>query len=154
MADYQGVDMAQDTRICNWGDCLNPAHDEWPICFAHAYFVEREVSVMLQPEAAPADVKPPALVYYLMLGPNTVKIGTTTNLSRRLSQLRSDPQYVLAVEPAVTMSRRKGTASSTSTGSAGRKTSVFLRSLSNTSGSCEMARTRTSDRDPPIHPAR
>ncbi|NKR90300.1 hypothetical protein GS885_02390 [Rhodococcus hoagii] len=91
--------MAQDTRICNWGDCLNPAHDEWPICFAHAYFVEREVSVMLQPEAAPADVKPPALVYYLMLGPNTVKIGTTTNLSRRLSQLRSDPQYVLAVEP-------------------------------------------------------
>jgi hypothetical protein len=37
-------------------------------------------------------------VYYLMVGPTTVKIGTTTNLSQRLSGLRTDLQYVVAIE--------------------------------------------------------
>jgi hypothetical protein len=34
-----------------------------------------------------------------MIGPSTVKIGTTTDLKSRLNQLRSDPQYVVAIEP-------------------------------------------------------
>ena len=38
-------------------------------------------------------------VYYLMVGPSTVKIGTTVNLAQRIKQLRTDLQYVVALEP-------------------------------------------------------
>jgi hypothetical protein len=82
---------------CIWSDCRNPPHAEMPICFAHAYLVHREVDELL------VDTKPPApkthLVYYLAISPNTVKIGTTTDLIGRMRGLRTDVQYVLAVEP-------------------------------------------------------
>lgn len=37
-------------------------------------------------------------VYYLMVGPATVKIGTTRCLPKRIKQLRSELQYVVAIE--------------------------------------------------------
>lgn len=39
-----------------------------------------------------------AFVYYLMIGPSTVKIGTTRNLENRVRTLRSELQYVVALE--------------------------------------------------------
>ncbi|UTN93588.1 hypothetical protein SEA_OREGANO_75 [Gordonia phage Oregano] len=38
------------------------------------------------------------VVYYLMVGPATVKIGTSTDLIRRIATLRTDMQYIVAVE--------------------------------------------------------
>ena len=40
-----------------------------------------------------------SVVYYLMLSPVTVKIGTTTNLKQRMSGLRTHAQYIVALEP-------------------------------------------------------
>lgn len=42
--------------------------------------------------------KPAPVVYYLRVAPETVKIGTTTRLATRIQQLRSQPDYVMAVE--------------------------------------------------------
>ncbi|AZS07340.1 hypothetical protein PP505_gp70 [Gordonia phage Dorito] len=39
------------------------------------------------------------VVYYLMVGPATVKIGTSADLIRRIATLRTDMQYIVAVEP-------------------------------------------------------
>lgn len=39
------------------------------------------------------------MVYYLVLSPVTVKIGTTINLRQRMSALRTEMQYVIALEP-------------------------------------------------------
>lgn len=68
-----------------------------PICFVHAYLVHREVDELLHEE--PQTVEKTSVVYYLAVGPNTVKIGTTTDLAARMRSLRTDMQYVLAVEP-------------------------------------------------------
>lgn len=70
-----------------------------PICFVHAYLVHREVDAILTHDNAPKPPKRDPVVYYLALSPTTVKIGTTTNLTARMRALRTDTQYVLAVEP-------------------------------------------------------
>lgn len=83
---------------CLWDGCRNPSHDGLPICFVHAYLVHRQIDDLLT-ENPPAKSSDEPLVYYLALSPTTVKIGTTTNLPQRLTALRTEMQYVLAVEP-------------------------------------------------------
>lgn len=55
---------------------------------------------MLSASTIPDDEKwiPRRYVYYLMTGPETVKIGATKCLPQRLTQLRTDSQYVVAIE--------------------------------------------------------
>lgn len=67
-------------------------------CFVHAWMVHRQIDELLT-ENPPTRPAGQPLVYYLALSPTTVKIGTTTNLPQRLTALRSEMQYVLAVEP-------------------------------------------------------
>ncbi len=83
---------------CQVTRCRELRHEDWPVCFAHAMLISRSYDNFmdsLEPIEAPP--KPP-FVYYLMVGPTTIKIGTTTDLTRRLSGLRSDLQYVVAIE--------------------------------------------------------
>lgn len=74
------------------------------VCFPHALAVTTDFENMLKRyrEANPLEeIQKPeyqGYVYYLMLGPETVKIGTTRNLPDRVAQLRSDMQYVVALE--------------------------------------------------------
>lgn len=68
---------------------------------AHAvqiYKLVKGVLTLGQPDAE-LSPRPDPFVYYLMLSPSTVKIGTTIDLRRRVTnQLRSDLQYVVAIE--------------------------------------------------------
>lgn len=106
---------------CFWPGCKD---DAWiGLCFIHAveiYGFVREIldrsDDKMTAEIA-ADIKseltvrglpteprrPPGrasdgYVYYLMLSPSTVKIGTTTKLRQRLGDLRTELQYVVAIE--------------------------------------------------------
>lgn len=92
------IDRAMD---CVWPDCRNPAQPGWAICIFHGTLVWREFDMMLAHNTNPTEHPQPAnpLVYYLTLSPTTVKIGTSKNLLLRLKGLRTDLQYVLAVEP-------------------------------------------------------
>lgn len=83
---------------CAWTGCPNPPHEQMPICFVHAYKVHRTIDDLLS-EDPPAKPSNPPVVYYLALSPTTVKIGTTTDLAMRVRSLRTNLQYVLAVEP-------------------------------------------------------
>lgn len=124
MADYQGVDVPnprrstgldlykqdlntsrdrmydpQVTNPCAWDGCGRQSYLEMPICFRHAYVVHRHIDALLTEGVEETPKKRKSnLVYYLMVGPQTVKIGTTGNLLRRVTQLRTDLQYVVAVE--------------------------------------------------------
>lgn len=89
---------------CAWTDCHRPRFFDMPVCQGHAQIihfrvgnidtVDREVA----PQYAPKR-RPDSLVYYLMVGPKTVKIGSTIKLRERLSGLRTQAQYVVALEP-------------------------------------------------------
>ena len=73
------------------------------VCFEHAMYITRDFDRILKMYwEQPIEAKPlpefQAYVYYLMLGPETVKIGTTRNLPDRVLQLRTEMQYVVAVE--------------------------------------------------------
>ncbi|MCA4754804.1 GIY-YIG nuclease family protein [Mycolicibacterium fortuitum] len=73
------------------------------VCFDHGMSITRDFDQVLKMYAAtPPKPTPqpefPAFIYYLMLGPATVKIGTTRNLTDRVAQLRSEIQYVVAIE--------------------------------------------------------
>jgi hypothetical protein len=84
---------------CVWPECRNPAHPGWAICFVHGLSVSREMDIILAtPTDLPLSAPKTPLVYYVALSPTVVKIGTTTNLPLRLKGLRTDLQYVLAIE--------------------------------------------------------
>lgn len=68
-----------------------------PICFVHAYLVHRQIDDLLAEEQT--EPERTHVVYYLAMSPNTVKIGTTGDIKGRMRGLRTDIQYVLAVEP-------------------------------------------------------
>lgn len=68
-----------------------------PICFVHAYLVHRQIDDQLAEEQT--EPERTHVVYYLAMSPNTVKIGTTGDIKGRMRGLRTDIQYVLAVEP-------------------------------------------------------
>jgi hypothetical protein len=83
---------------------MSPKLVDLPLCIGHAVHVHRAVNELLGElidlHARPSSTRPEphAWVYYLMLGPATVKIGTTIDLRQRLAQLRTDAQYVVAIE--------------------------------------------------------
>lgn len=87
---------------CAWRDCDEMRFDDTPVCIAHALIVKDRVQEQLKQSAA--NIAPwtppqfPSYVYYLMVGPATVKIGTTANLPQRLGAMRTDVQYVVAIE--------------------------------------------------------
>jgi len=90
---------------CTWDDCRDSRYMDMPVCATHAVMiygiVKRDLGVPSNkigrlPPSPPRKNQP--FVYYLMIGPSTVKIGTTMDLLQRLSQLRSEPQYVVGLE--------------------------------------------------------
>lgn len=88
---------------CAWRGCDTPpfSHDI-PVCLIHGLMISDYVLEALSFEGY--EVRSPhvstrqSFVYYLMVGPSTVKIGTTINLPTRLNALRTDLQYVVAIE--------------------------------------------------------
>lgn len=88
-------------RGCAWRGC-NDNQSIGPVCTRHAVVIASTVNDMFalgdrdQCES-PAYQRQP-YVYYLMVGPETVKIGTTASLAQRMTQLRTDVQYVVALE--------------------------------------------------------
>ena len=103
-----GVDASGYTRqdhCCTWSGCREHAFSGLPVCFLHATVIADVVDAAtpamppdpsVQQRRKLSDLK--SWVYYLMIGPSTVKIGVTTNLPRRLNALRTDIQYVVAIE--------------------------------------------------------
>jgi hypothetical protein len=86
---------------CTWRDCRREQYLGLPVCFEHAVIISGVINdATLGPEPTiDALADEPAYVYYLMVGPATVKIGTTRNLRARIvNGLRSDLQYVVAIE--------------------------------------------------------
>lgn len=103
--DSMSLEQLQDAA-CAWDGCQRPDFAGLGLCFDHAARIYGQMHAMMRetidalthnptPTLLPA---PPSVVYYLMVGPATVKIGTTTNLRRRIAQLRTELQYVVAVE--------------------------------------------------------
>lgn len=100
-------DMGNTTQLhdqqpdCCWPECREAQiSSDLPLCQVHAWQAYMRFRDILDAHDAPPPPEPkPPLVYYLMLSPNTVKIGTTTNLPRRVTSLRTDMAYVVAVEP-------------------------------------------------------
>lgn len=87
---------------CTWRDCHRPRFYDMPICQGHAQIVyvrvlgARKALREKLPTNLPVDPDP--VVYYLIIGPTTVKIGTTIDLRQRVMNMRTDLQYVVAVE--------------------------------------------------------
>lgn len=98
--NFQRPDLAPFTR-CIWIGCqVLRLDDDLPLCREHALYIAAEVRERYE-ASAPAPYESPqrqAFVYYLMLGPWTVKIGTTKDLTARISSMRTDVQYVVAIE--------------------------------------------------------
>lgn len=89
---------------CHWDGCHSPRFAGLPVCPVHAIRIHGFMRDLLEYGTFPApkrDPEPPkaqAYVYYLMIGPSTVKIGTTRGLPQRLNALRTEAQYVVAIE--------------------------------------------------------
>lgn len=100
----RGNFVEPSVKVCTWGGCKEAQFYSTPVCIRHAMMIASLFNglvpeVFNEPEDAPSEVfKPRHYVYYLMIGPATVKIGTTRCLPRRLSGLRTDLQYVVAIE--------------------------------------------------------
>lgn len=98
------VDLDQpEEMICAWAACTAEKALGTPVCMGHASIVAKRFLNFARPpipDHAYERKVPPgqAYVYYLMLSPSMVKIGTTVNLTRRLIDLRSELQYVVALE--------------------------------------------------------
>lgn len=85
---------------CAWDECQRPRFFDMPVCQGHALIIYGRVKQALDAslDETPELPQRPGFVYYLMVGPSTVKIGTTTKLRQRIAALRTDLQYVVAVE--------------------------------------------------------
>lgn len=102
-------------KVCTWGGCNDPQFRNIPVCIRHATAIAGMFNhapmpnVFDDPVESPDEIFVPRhYVYYLMLGPATVKIGTTRCLPKRLGALRSDLQYVVAIERGgVSVERRR-----------------------------------------------
>ena len=96
---YAPPDAICKSRECLWRDCREPQFLELQVCRFHALIVHKRVNDILSP-APRADKLPerPEFVYYLMLRPSALKIGMITCLIQRINSLRTDLQYVVALE--------------------------------------------------------
>lgn len=93
---------------CEWTGCDSPRFFGTPVCLYHACLVSRALDEFVEHGYTPSNgpLPPPrkasdgrtSYVYYLMLNPTTVKIGTTRNLAKRLEALHTSAQYVVALE--------------------------------------------------------
>ena len=83
---------------CQIVRCRDERQGDWPVCFKHAMLISRAYNELLADTESPAAPTYPPVVYYLMVGPTTVKIGTTRNLTQRLKSMRTEGQYVVALE--------------------------------------------------------
>lgn len=86
------------TENCVWPHCRNEQHSGYPLCFIHMWEASRRFDDILYETEPAVSESPTSLVYYLMIAPTTVKIGFTANLFARLQGLRSELQYVVALE--------------------------------------------------------
>lgn len=86
---------------CTWSGCHHPRFYDMPVCQGHAIIIYGRI---LKANERPADKprapehSPEPFVYYLMLSPTTVKIGTTIDLKRRVSTLYAEIWDVVALE--------------------------------------------------------
>ena len=124
--DRAATSRPHSEERCKYGICRETCFGGLPVCFMCAVsigqFMEnmferfREDGPSRHPEVSPDEffalkdyvdraqtplpVQVPnnSVVYYLMLSPVTVKIGTTRHLRSRMSSLRTDMQYVVALE--------------------------------------------------------
>lgn len=116
------------TKTCQFGNCDEPSFAGMPVCFMCAikvgdfmcqildtyrntpiedipmqpveYLALRSLAQTRQAQLSQEPVIPPqSVVYYMMVSPVTVKIGTTTKLRQRMSGLRTSAQYIVALEP-------------------------------------------------------
>lgn len=107
-SDASRFDRAEDSldemvpQRCCWPNCRDYPFIDLPLCKMHALMAGqymrdamRQAMEKYEPQPVP---KPQPFVYYLMIGPSTVKIGTTTGLPQRLNALRTEAQYVVAIE--------------------------------------------------------
>lgn len=87
---------------CIWLACPHPRYADLQVCFAHGLFITGRFRKLMDDYIGDEPPQLPVFqpfVYYLMLSPITVKIGTTRDLPNRIKQLRSEPQYIMAIEP-------------------------------------------------------
>ena len=96
--------LVDDRHIsdCRWDDCREAQmSDEIQLCEQHAWVTHMRLLDIIEGPRAGGIALPGAtpVVYYLMLSATTLKIGTTGDLVRRVRSLRTDMQYVVAVEP-------------------------------------------------------
>lgn len=91
------LDKPPEIDRCTWRGCSRGTCLDTPVCLEHAIKIYGRLKDALLVSAPPID-RAEHFVYYLMIGPSTVKIGTTTGLLKRLTGLRTDLQYVVALE--------------------------------------------------------
>lgn len=110
----EGLEKLLDPRCIWWEDferCGRQCVEGIPVCHAHGLRIAaRMVAVVREKyERESGDEPVPdeidlfadpreAFVYYLMLSPTTVKIGTTRDLPTRIKTHGSELQYVVALE--------------------------------------------------------
>lgn len=86
---------------CAWRGCTD-GQSIGPVCTRHAVVIASAVNDVFAFSDGDQSESPQhqrqSYVYYLMVGPETVKIGTTASLTQRMTQLRTDVQYVVALE--------------------------------------------------------
>jgi T5orf172 domain len=94
---------------CAWQDCNQQQWMGLPVCVPHMFEIAWFVGDLrdtfqkdrgIKPPSSPEPPKPKyvSYIYYLMRGPNTVKIGSTTTLAERMHALYTEVQYVVAIE--------------------------------------------------------
>lgn len=110
MAQSSANQSEDEFQRCAWLGCHGREFEYTELCFEHASRVAARMHVLTRQTVEmnldrkkhrerhnPKPLRQ-SFVYYLMIGPSTVKIGTTTDLKMRLRPLRTDPQYVVAIE--------------------------------------------------------
>lgn len=103
LLQWDFIDPRVTELPCLWNGCDRHRLTDLPICDLHAATVTTTFNDFFNPPVAgPPRVRDAPdykrYVYYLMIGPATVKIGTTLDLAQRLMNLRTEPQYVVAME--------------------------------------------------------
>lgn len=108
---YRDLNRGSEDIRCAIHGCGNYPYVGMYVCFIHGLHIVRDFQDVMKldasiprslreefnPPTAPVPDEP-AFVYYLMIGPETVKIGTTRQLATRMEQLRTEMQYVVALE--------------------------------------------------------
>lgn len=97
--------LARAEAVCLLRGCSTKTFAGLPVCFPHGIYISSHMDDALAamgalPVPEPPMDPPPVTewVYYLMVAPSTVKIGTTRAFAQRINGLRTEVQYVVAIE--------------------------------------------------------